>query len=68
MTDRGFRRQNNIIEIIRSNVPMTDPQTSPTISPSVKPVLGAGVLGNVDDDINVVEVVLAAFVVGKIGS
>jgi hypothetical protein len=68
MTDRGLRRQNNMIERIRSNVPMTDPQTIPTISPFVRPMLGAGALGNVDDDVNVVEVVLAAYVVGTIGS
>jgi hypothetical protein len=47
---------------------MTDPQTSPTISPFVRPILGAGGFGNVDDDVNVVEVVLAGYVVGTIRS
>jgi len=43
---------------------MTDAPTIPPISPFVKPTLGAGPLGNVEDDIDEIEVVLAEFVDG----
>ena len=68
MTGRGLRlfiRHINIIERIRST--MTEAPTIPLISPFVRPTLGAGPLGNVEDDIDEVEVVLAEFV-GTIGS
>jgi len=42
---------------------MTDAPTIPPIAPFVKPTLGAGPLGNVEDDIDEIEVVLAEFVV-----
>ena len=41
---------------------MTDAATIPLISPFVRPTLGAGLLRNVEDDIDEVEVVLAELV------
>jgi len=62
---RLFIKHIDIIERMRNT--MTDAPTTMPISPSVKPTLGAGPLGNVEDDIDEMEVVRAEFVAGTIG-